>query len=157
MTTSAIRVENMDDVLDDLNKKVKAIKTRTKKGMIIAGLFVQRKAQEKTPVDMGNLRSSAFTIWGENIGARGGNFEGEDASDMKARHSATLIKEGAGLKMIPGELAVEIGFSAFYAIYVHEDMTSFHFEGESKFLEKALAENIDEILFAIEKEAWRGK
>src|SRR5690554_511816 len=40
----------------------------------------------------------------------------------------------------PKQPAVEIGFTAAYAVYVHEDLEAHHENGEAKFLEKSLNE-----------------
>ena len=155
MTTSAIRVEGLDDVLEDLNKDIAGIKTRTRKGMITAGLLIQRKAQLNVPVDFGNLRASAFTIWSQG-GSVAAQFEGEDSASMSMEHARVVKNEMLGIKgNALFDLAVIVGFSAAYALYVHEDMTAKHNVGTSKFLEKAFVENKEAILFAIQNEAWK--
>jgi hypothetical protein len=40
-----------------------------------------------------------------------------------------------------GRAFVNLGFEAFYALYVHEDLTAHHNNGEAKFLEKASNES----------------
>jgi len=159
MTTSAIRVEGLDDVLEDLNKDIAGIKTRTRKGMITAGLLIQRKAQLNVPVDFGNLRASAFTIWSQG-GSVAAQFEGEDSASMSMEHARVVKNQVLGIKgNALFDLAVIVGFSAAYALYVHEDMT----DGQTargtlrkpKFLEKAFVANKEAILFAIQNEAWK--
>lgn len=51
------------------------------------------------------------------------------------------------------DMAIEIGFSASYAPFVHENLEVTHHVGEAKFLENALRENQDEILKIIKKHA----
>lgn len=41
---------------------------------------------------------------------------------------------------------VEIGFTASYAIYVHENMEAYHAVGQAKFLEQSLKDNHAQIL-----------
>lgn len=65
-----------------------------------------------------------------------------DTGNLKA--SAYTQNKGAG---------VEVGFTADYAIYVHENEEAYHARGEAKFLEKALIENKSKILEIIQKKA----
>jgi hypothetical protein len=50
------------------------------------------------------------------------------------------------LKLLGGKPAGEIGNTAEYAIYVHENLESHHRVGEAKFLENAIIENSDRIV-----------
>ena len=160
---SAIRVEGLDHVLTTLNQKVREIPLRSKSGMIKAGLIVQREAQKLTPVDLGNLRASAFTVWsGGGSGAEPPTFVGDtkgrvNIGEMEARHAqvAEEVRHDVGNSdMNP---AVEVGFSAYYAIYVHENLNARHTTGEAQFLQRAMVRNIDAILTAIREDASRGK
>ena len=45
-----------------------------------------------------------------------------------------------------GGPALEVGNTAEYALYVHENLENKHITGESKFLEKTIVENTDTIL-----------
>lgn len=54
----------IDVVMRNLNAQIEGIKGRTADGLLKAGLLVQRRAQEKTPVDTGNLKASASTTPG---------------------------------------------------------------------------------------------
>lgn len=45
--------------------------------------------------------------------------------------------------------AVEVGFGAAYAIYVHEDLQAFHDDGEAKYLENAAVEKGPEAIAAV--------
>jgi len=156
LNTNPITVNGLEDVLDTLNRSVRGIKFRTRKGMIAAGLLIQRKAQQKVPVDLGNLRSSAFTIWGSTGGTSKKSFEGSDKEEMAANHSKVVSQERLGMTDSITNPQVEVGFTANYAMYVHEDPIAKHTVGERKFLERAIIENLDGILYAIENEAWKG-
>lgn len=57
--TGALR-DNLPELRLTLNRVVKQTGSVTK-GILAAGLLLQRKSQERVPVDTGNLRSSAFT------------------------------------------------------------------------------------------------
>ena len=103
-------------VLKRLESKVSNIADGTKSGLIAAGLFVQARAQDNTPVDTGNLRASAKTSW-----------------------------EGEGLNT-----RVVVGYTGAYAIFVHERKAN-HETGDWKFLERAVTENMGDILQIIQK------
>lgn len=59
-------------------------------------------------------------------------------------------------KVTSAGVSVVLGFHKGYALYVHEDLTARHLVGESKFLEKAVAQGINNlervIAKAVEKE-----
>ena len=153
MSFGAIRVSGMDEILTNLNEQVKGIAVRTKRGMITAGFLIQREAQILVPVDLNNLRSSAFTIWGPGQGKTTASFTGDDADVLSADHERVVKEEQMGLSSSTFSPEVEVGFSAFYAIFVHEDLNAKHVVGEAKFLQKAVSQNISQILAAIENEA----
>jgi hypothetical protein len=52
-----------------------------------------------------------------------------------------------------GELAVEVGYEAAYAVYVHEILDAAHTVGQAKFLEAAVNDNRKAILDAIRRHA----
>lgn len=52
-----------------------------------------------------------------------------------------------------GSPAVEVGYTAAYAVFVHEDMEARHLSGQSKFLESALRDNEDDIVRIIQSRA----
>lgn len=168
MSASAIRVEGLDEVLGNLNRAVNRLPKATKAGMIKGALRIQKGSQELVPIDLGNLRSSAFVIWG-NGGSVTASFTGPDAADMNARHMESVASENASLNTGILKPQVEVGYSAFYAIFVHEDLSANHnktfktkgklnpltggstsFEsrtvGEAKFLEKSVKNNKDQVL-----------
>ena len=57
-----LRLEGLDEVLRNLDKEVKGIRGRNRKGMQAAGLFIKGESMEHTPVspDGGVLVNSAF-------------------------------------------------------------------------------------------------
>ena len=78
-----------------------------RRGLLKAGLFLQRESQKIVPIDTGNLRRSAFTR-----------------------------EQGAGF-----DIVVTVGYTASYAIYVHERVELRHAPGkQAKFLEHPLRE-----------------
>lgn len=59
--TISIRITGKSTVIANLSREVAGIKKRTRAGIRIACLLIRRRAQQKTPVDTGNLKNTAFT------------------------------------------------------------------------------------------------
>lgn len=157
----SIRVLGVDEVLAQLHGEIRKIKFRSKKGLIKAGLIIQREAQQLCPVDTGNLKAGAFTIWG-NVPPKkipSPKFKGSDASDASMNHQEVISAELGGLResgLFGRDTTVLVGFSAAYAIYVHENTAASHTSGESKFLQRAVNHNHATILKAVGDEAGKG-
>jgi len=105
----------------EIQRAITAHKKKTAKGLRVgllrAGLFLQRESQEIVPFDKGFLKASG--------GARYG----------------WPREEGVGF-----DIAVAVGYSANYALYVHENLTARHDPGkQAKFLEQPLREKMDRI------------
>ena len=147
----AIRVKGLDKTLVKLNKEMKSIRFKTKKGLINAGFLVQRASQKIVPRDYSNLAASAFTVWGPEStivrGAGGKSFKGPQAGAMSSDHNRIVSQEKMSLPKGDINPQVEVGFSAYYALYVHEDLNAKHKSGkEAKFLQRALERNYGRIL-----------
>jgi len=159
--TPTIRVSGMDEVLINLNKELRKTKAKTKKGMISAGIFIQGESQRRTPRALGNLINSAFTVWdgGYESTPKFKDDPGTSgiAGKMAKDHTTVIAEERA--KLTGQKMAVEVGNSAYYALYVHEDMQASHTkvdkegksfqQGQAKFLFAALEENLNAILSII--------
>lgn len=152
--------KGLDKVLGNLNKEIKKIDGRTLKGLIRAAIIIRRDMETTPPlipVDTGNLRASYFTITTKGTGAEGmgASFKGENAGKMAQEHSQVISEGRNALQGIVYGPAVMIGFTAYYAFKVHEDMMS-HFKRPGsgpKFLESAIERNKDKILSIIREEA----
>ena len=130
-------LDGLQEVLENLNKQVEGIEGRSMDGLFDAGLQIQRAAQKdlRASVVTGNLRASAYT-------RRTGEFVRMDDSQLDRSQSAP---DPSG--QIPN--GVEVGFTANYGIYVHENM-----EGRSpKFLERPLRRNQKQIIEIIRRRA----
>lgn len=64
------------------------------------------------------------------------------------QNSAYTRAEGAG-----SDIEVEVGYTAMYALFVHEDRAAIHFTGQDKFLETPLRTKQAEMFAFIEKAA----
>ena len=149
----AIRVTGLDKTLQNLNVEMQKIRFRNKKGLIRAGLFVQGESQKIVPRMLSNLAASAFTVWGGAARLLASGFKGKDGSMMSSDHSRVVSEENMSLPSGDSNPRVMIGYSAHYAIYVHETLPdkAKHRPGKRwKFLQEALSSNFDRILGIIE-------
>lgn len=143
----AIRVTGLNQTLANLNKEMKKIRFKNKKGLIQAGMLVKRESQRIVPRDLSNLAASAFIVWGPSAPATAGNFTGKEADRMEADHVGITNQEKMSLPAGDINPVVEVGFSAYYALYVHENMKARHNKGkEPKFLQSAIDRNQGQIL-----------
>lgn len=146
---NGIGKQNVDRVLGNLNREISSIANRTQAGLTAAALFVRGEAQKITPVDTGNLRSSAYTV------SPGGIVQGEDSiaqQELLDRVVRSLERTVNRIVNTRGEMYSEIGFTASYAIFVHEIEKNYTV-GDWKFLERALFDNHDKIIKIIEDRA----
>lgn len=147
------RIDGMDKVLGALNKKIKGMGTASKQGLIRGGFFISRKSSETIPVDLGNLRASQFVTWGEGLQTKGEFRNGiskrtgqafTEAAEMRSHH-VDVLSEAQSL--CRKGIRVVVGYSANYAVIVHEDMEMQHKEGKrAKYLQKAITENMPRLL-----------
>jgi hypothetical protein len=167
-------IEGLDQVLAYLSKEIKAIPNRTLKGLIRAGIVIMRDMEQTPPVipvDTGNLRASRFMVTsaGETKRGQTASFKGEDADRLTSEHSAIVNR-----RYFAREPTVWLGFSAFYAWFVHENVganfarpkivgkgkkrreTSRRAGAGAKFLEAALFRNSRKVLSIIAEEAKKG-
>ena len=121
----AVNVKGLDDLNRQLRDLADDLPEAVRRAAFAGALVIQGKAQDKAPVEYGNLRASAYTN--------------------------------------PTERGAETGFSAKYALWVHEDVEqilkgeprpsglgTYWNPGEPKFLENAVAENIETVYDIIE-------
>ena len=143
-----IQFKGLDQVIANLNKKVNEIENYTTQGVVAAALLVKGEAMRKTPVDTGNLVNSAYAVW------EGGKQRGDDGGP--AADGAIVGSAKSALSSAKGPTAI-IGFTAAYAVYVHEIDKNYRKPGSSwKFLELALMENEQKILDLIKQSVKKG-
>lgn len=132
-----VQIKGFSNVMANLNKEIKAIEGRTVKGMIESAIVIRRdmdKTDPKIPIDLGNLRASWFTVANrkEGIGSQGDTartFKGKKASEMKSDR-IEAISESKGILTAVKFPSLIMGFSANYAIYVHENVDA-NFAGDA--------------------------
>lgn len=119
----AYKVKGLDNVMRNLNREIKAIEGRSREGLLQAALFVESEAVPITPILTGTLRNSAFT-------------------DITAPGQTPPI--------------ARVGYSAEYAAAVHEMPEEYNYTSPGtgpKFLQRAISENVQEILGIIRRAA----
>lgn len=131
-----VKVEGLDEAITSLNDRIKRIKVVSQAGFWEAGLKIMRAAQLRlrASVITGNLRASGYV-----------------RSNMQQVRPEPEKLIGEQSLEIPSDqippLGVELGFTAVYALYAHENM-----EGRApKFLENVVRENESKIAEIIEK------
>ena len=147
----------------DVNKAVRKIHGRTQKGLNAAAVKVKGDAMRLTPRDLGNLVNSAYIVWprGSSGNKSGTKFKSgpsktsgrtADISKLASDH-VQVIAEAKARAMVWslgwwGGPVVEIGYSAYYSIWVHEiPFTNYTKPGtQYKYLETAVNQNRSEIL-----------
>lgn len=151
-------LKGLNKVLKNLNREVKKIKGRSLKGLIRAQIIIRRDMEFTSPiipVDVGNLRSSYFTVTSKGKTEEGQSpvFIGIRAGQMAGDHSSCIAHNKS--KISGKETALVMGFSAYYATFVHENVGA-HFQrpdAGAKFLQAALNNNQQKILEMIAHEA----
>ena len=154
-----VNVSGLDKTLKNLNETVEKIEGKTLKGLIRAVIEIRRTSNKdipKIPVDTGNLRASWFTVTSKGSIQAGAspNFKGDGSSKLGNSHSATL-SDVKSMKVVSEGPFLLFGYSAYYAVYVHEAVEkTFNREGAGAlFLQTAIDNNWDVIIGKIAKEA----
>jgi len=152
---ATMRMRGVDKALKRLDREVVQKSKQTRAGLIALGISIQGSAQRRCPIDTGNLQNSAFTLWGERPSDSNNPapaMSGPDASTAAHHHAAALAQEASTLGATSDNPRVEVGFTAAYAVFVHEDLAANHVKslrgggegavGEAKFLERAVDEYV---------------
>jgi len=153
-----VKLQGFDQVMKNLNKEIEGIKNRSLKGLIRAAILVRRDMEHtspKIPIDTGNLRASFYTVTSKGRITSGGTpaFKGEQAKTLVANHPGE-VNQARSLIAQEDRPAVALGFSAFYALFVHEMVgANFRRPGSgAKFFESALKRNHKKIVKTIREE-----
>lgn len=156
---SSARVRGLGRYIRRLNKEIAKIEGRTLKGLIRAGIIVMRATERQapiTPVDTGNLRASRFMVTGKSIemGSKPRFRADKNGKDMHGPHKAA-IEGNRKLASIMKNPVVILGYSAYYAAYVHEAVHIKFKRPQSgaKFFQSSFRKNQKKILAIIAKEA----
>ena len=146
-----VRFVGVDKVLRNLNAEIKKIEGRTQAGVIDAAMMIKNKAGHKTPRDTGNLVGSAYVIWPKGKQPNSPNFKGEDTEKLSSDFDRG-VSEGKSRMNRQKQPVAEIGYTAYYAVFVHEIDKAYRGGKSWKLLESALTENAGKIMILIK--AW---
>jgi hypothetical protein len=136
-------VKGFDVVLSNLQKELLNIEGGTLKGLLLAAAYIRRETERNypiTPVDLGNLRASWFTTASTMVGGNGlmrkgvainvkdkfgdvigtGNFKGPRRALLSQDHINTIAEAQALVCSVSPDLMVMMGYTANYAMAVHE-------------------------------------
>lgn len=128
-------LKGMDTVMANLNKEIEVIKNASMRGLVLAAHHIREetnrggKASDLTPIDKGNLNSSFFIVTPTSTPPVKGSkkFTNDYAGRrVSAEHSAT-VEQGRGEvtnMSNANKKFVMLGYSAFYAGFVHEFIDS---------------------------------
>lgn len=150
-------------VLQNLNAQVRKIQGRTLIGLIRGASIIKDTMDSMPPVipvDTGNMRHSWFVVTnkggvraGKNPSFLPGPYNDRDVAKLKSDHAKAI---SVSASMIKGkEPAVALGFSAYYAMWVHENVGA-HFTkpgSGAKFFEAGIKNSAKRVLMVIQSEA----
>ncbi len=161
------RVKGFDIVLARLNREIKAIENRSEKGLVMAMAHIRNETESSepiTPLDLGNLRSSWFTVSATgkiandsfNKGFKDNPKTGLKKSNLASDHAST-IAEAKGIvsanTAAKGPLVMG-GYSANYALWVHEKIGAVKWKRPGsgpKWFEIAVSRNTKKIVDIIKE------
>lgn len=155
--------QGLPTVIKNLNDQIALIKGRTLKGLI-RGSSIIKETMDSTPptipVDTGNMRHSWFVVTnnGGVIAGRSpsflpGQYGDRDVGRLSTDHAKAITSSASIIK--GKEPAVALGFSAYYTMWVHENMgATFQKPGSgAKFFESAIKSSSRKVLDMIRMEA----
>lgn len=123
---------------------------------VALALEIKRRAQFYVPVDLANLRASAYVVtarspqkkmpkWKASDGISRSRRSPDEIAHLSRTWQHAVDSDKAWATDQPyGKKRVSIGFGAYYALYVHEHPEWNFKQGQGKFLERALLEIIQE-------------
>jgi hypothetical protein len=150
-------LKGINKVMRNLNKELEQYEQKSLKGLIEFAIDV-RQDMDKTPpvipVDQGNLRASWTVVTMKGVSDGGGSFSGENAGELASDHSSKVSAFKSEAAAVGG---VVMGFTANYAVYVHENAgANFKRPGAGAyFFESALNSNKQNAKKYIERNARR--
>jgi len=119
------KVSGIETISRNLTKAIDQLKMRSTPALIEIAIGIRRSMDNNAPsipVDQGNLRNSWFIIaveGGAEPAGKAPRFIGDQAGKMSADHSTVKSKVRNQYRAFDSKIVV-MGFSAFYAVYVHE-------------------------------------
>jgi hypothetical protein len=147
-------VQGLEEVTKNLRKVIKETKNATVDGLKKVAFEIKGISMRNTPVDFGNLKASHYVAWKgvSDNSAPGWNdnpSEPRKMSRLKSEHPSIVNSEMGKMK----DDEVQVGVTAYYAVYVHENMSAKHTVGKAKFLEDAVQQVIPKAASIVASEA----
>ena len=153
LTKDGIDELDIAQVLKNLSREIAKVENRTQAGLTLAAVHVKGKAQSYTPLEFGNFRTSAYVLGPDGNDNIETNFE-TTKSKSGPRVAAEHNEEISLSKALVNNMTAVIGYTAYYAVYVHEiDKMYKAPETHWKYLARALYEEQGMILKIIAKKA----
>lgn len=133
-----MKLEGLNEALDEIDAEVSKVKKKSQAGFVEVGLKVLRQSMRnlKASVVTGNLRASGYTRVPDGTVTR------PDPEKLNAGQNESIPRDRIG------DLGVEVGHSAVYALNVHENLQG---SRTPKFLENVVTSNKREIVEIIKK------
>lgn len=138
-----LQPESLKKAFDGLNAHLAKIKGASLQGLLAAGLIILRDAQKNCPVQTGNLKASGDVVWS------GGRVIGpvpiapgtppEAVAGLEASQAAFQAETKTMVDARPDSRVV-VGFSAYYAVFVHERHPT-----KGHFLARAVEQNLQAV------------
>lgn len=146
------QLEGLSNVLKNLNKEILKLEANVKVGLTEAALVVKADAVRQTPIDLGNLRGSAFIMVTDGHADSSGNFTGPAAGSLSGYHGKAISEAKGLVSKGRGISSAVIAYSANYAFWVHEMPAHYNFNsGNNQFLRNAIQKNRTRILQILAK------
>jgi len=147
--------KGIEKILARLNGEFVGIQNRSDKGLIMVAAYLRKDMEvviPTTPVDYGNLKASWFVTSSGKLSAGGGDvgkmFKGPQAARVATEHPGVVARAKAELPSGKHMNAISMGYTAFYAWWVHEAVDkTFHKPGSGpQWFEAALKRNQKKIV-----------
>lgn len=145
------KTKGLNEVLANLNKQIMNIENGTMEGILQAAMLIEGESVEMTPVDQGPLRASAFVDSDRSTLTARIGYTAEYAAwvhempmKLKGQPRAHFGRTGNQSKFGPRQV-VDFGGGSGRGRYWDS--------GENKFLEKAVKNNMGEVLEIIKRSA----
>jgi hypothetical protein len=126
-------IRGMERVVDNLNAAIGRMIYKSERGLVEAALHIRTETETKpyaTPLDIGNLRASWFIVSPSRTEKDPDGFSGHFKNNRKrgftsgqfrAWHTEAVTEAKALVGMDPNKITVMMGYSAIYAMWVHEN------------------------------------
>jgi len=139
-----VKVRGIKQAQKNLKRITNRVLQAQLRGLVKVGKKIEAASKRNAPIDTGNLKASAYTIWPQRkyivepvfkrVGRRSVLSHARLAQIYTGHRS--VVTQTAIQMQLPAllkEAKVQIGHTVFYATQVHEDMK----QAKNKFLQKA--------------------